>query len=262
MFTCCVAQTTEAEAVIEDQEPKERPQNKPTPRAFAQRISTAKFALPERAFSISEESTTDTGPGAVEPPARDFAVDRAPSAANGVPQFDIRIRKGEGQTLGMYLASGEQTLDSRYLGVEGFEKSGIMVNYNIEAEPHFKIEPGDTIVGVNHESGMRMLDILRKESDLTITLRKAVEVTLAIPKDGKLGLDIQYQGLQDYLVIKGILDGCAKKYNAAAPNHRQLRSPSRIVAVDGYRGQAAQLYEKLQNSGATVLLSVCQRSDV
>merc|ERR1719203_2411958 len=101
-----------------------------------------------------------------------------------------------------------------------------------------------------------MLDTLQLSSEvLEITVKKATEMTLTIPKNGKLGLNLAYAEGKSYVIVKGIHDGAVKDYNSRALANKQLKVPSRIIKVDGVTADGKELFKKLQEAADTVELT-------
>merc|ERR1712083_1122930 len=118
---------------------------------------------------------------------------------------------------------------------------GAAHDYNSSCEAGKKIEVGDYIVNVNGTTGQEMFACIQKDNNLSIKIKKNCELTLSIPKVGKLGLDLAFQDDKPYLLVKQVLEGSVQAYNAKVGMDQILRVPSRIIAVDGFKGKAADL---------------------
>merc|ERR1711972_629030 len=116
------------------------------------------------------------------------------------------------------------------------------------------IESMDYITKVNGVSGKDMFEKLKTDSSLEITILKSKEITVTLMKSGKLSLDLFYNQEKEYIGIQNIQDGAVKTHNAQASAEQQIRVGAHIVAVNGTRGRATALLEKLNIDGSLELV--------
>jgi len=203
----------------------------------AQPATEVESVTPQSVFD-KEEAKTEPGASAAKEPVTDFAV---------------VLAKSGGQALGINLGQKE---GGNTIFVESISESGAAATYNAGAETDKQIEIGDVIV-VNGCAVAEMLQKLQEDGDADITVMKAKRSTITITKDVKLGMDLVYDQQKSYLIVKAIQDdGSVKTHNAQASKDQQVNVTDRIVAVDGFRGIAKELFDKLQASGSTVELTM------
>lgn len=230
MACCCAVAPTETENVV---------------------VSTNKV--------VQEEQAEEDPPVVFDPPADPPpVVEKAPEptaepAAAPAAQLTVNVSKDGGKMLGLEVAF----LGDNIMFVEKVQAEGAVAAYN-EANPGAILEAGDHILTVNKVAGSAGLELLQKENNIELTVNKCKEVTLTIPKDGKLGLDLTYQEEKEYMMVRGLVEGCVQAYNAKASADQQFKVPSRIVGVDGVRGKASEMFKKLQAAGSSVEFAVCQ----
>merc|ERR1711972_533937 len=99
-----------------------------------------------------------------------------------------------------------------------------------------------------------MLDKLKTDSSLEITILKSKEHTITVANSGKLGLDLVCSDEREYLVIRDILDGSVKTHNAHAGLDQQIGVGARILAVGGTRGKGKTLLEQMKVDGSLELV--------
>lgn len=228
MFACCVKspdpQSTE-KVIEEARPPPAAPPAKPAPEA----------PKPE--------------PKKEEPAPTPAPTPAAPAKA--AAQFTVNVSKGGGSVGLDVVQAGD------VLFVEGLKAEGAIIKYNGDADADKKVVAGDFICSVNKvDQAAAMLEQLQKESNLEIVIKKSREMTVSVPKDGKLGLDLNFADSKTYIIVRAITDGCVQKYNEQQSQEKKLTTPFRILQVDGTSGSAKDLCAKLQASSGTVQLTV------
>jgi len=235
MACCCAAPPVESESVVVT--PilvKEEPKAAPPPKVEA--------------------------PPPAPPPAPAKVPDPVPAPApepvkqEPVKEFTVNLSKGGGQSLGMNLVMNE---DKTFFFIEAV-KAGIVLEYNKNADSDKKIEVGDILSSVNKVTSNGMINELSQNSNVELLIKKSKEVTLTIAKNGPLGLDLMYQDPKEYVIVKSILDGAVKDHNAKVGADKQLKVPSRILAVNGVRGKGSELFSKVQNGSGSLDLTLSQ----
>lgn len=243
MACCCAVQSTESESVVvgtvkaiglerDDPQPvPEHPAESPPP------IVEEKPPLPEPPTSPTAEP--------------ELVVDKASA------ELTVKIAKENGQTVGLEL----NVLTDAVMWVQAVQPAGAIAVYNQANGEASGISPGDHIVRVNNISASdhaKVIDLLQKESSFEISLKKCNEVTLTIPKDGKLGLDLRYHEANNHIMVIGLVEGAVQAYNANASPDQQFKTPSRIVGVEGFRGPASEMFERVQAAGSSITFIVSQ----
>merc|ERR1712032_1427695 len=111
-------------------------------------------------------------------------------AAAGGGGFVAHVSKNGG-TLGVDLV---ESGDKAHLIVVGIKTTGAINAFNTSwgRKDTEKIEVGDCIPQVNKVIGEGMMEELKKKSNLQIQVRKCGELTVRVPKTGKLGLDMVF----------------------------------------------------------------------
>merc|ERR1712039_452988 len=135
---------------------------------------------------------------------------------------------------------------------------GMMITFGDVMNLVESVQAGDCILSVNGTKGSAAMEVIQKESELEITFQKMIEVTHTITKTGTLGLNLTYQDARDFLVATEIFDGAVKTYNASVDADKQFRIPARILAVDGVRGNATAMVDKLKTASESMQLIVSQ----
>jgi len=168
-------------------------------------------------------------------------------------ELTLQVSKN-GKQLGLSLVDGGPVIF-----VEDVVADGVVHDYN-QGNPQSVLSKGDYIVSVNGVfTPQAMLDRLREDDAFEIAVRKVREITLSVPKDGTLGLDMFYCEDKDYMIVKKIrADGSVFAYNQTAENGQVFKAPSRIVAVAGKRGNSTELFKQLQSATSHVELTVSQ----
>jgi len=241
MACCCAVQQTETENVvlnsnkIIEEERKEEP-----PAPVVKPVVEEKKPEPEPAAPL---------------PAPEPVKEAEP--LKPAVQVTVKLSKSGGKALGMEIAQ----ISNTGLFVSEVKAGGAADAYNQSNGEAAGIVAGDILISANGKTENDIIPCLQNDADIELVVRKTKDVTLQIPKDGKLGMDIGYQEEKDYILVRGIQDGAVKTYNASASPDQQVKSPARILAVDGVRGKAGVLFEKIKGAGSSVELVLSQPID-
>lgn len=124
-------------------------------------------------------------------------------------------------------------------------KDGAVAAYNKTTSPEAQLRAGDYISKVNgaEGNGMAMMERMKKDSMLEITVQRPFIYTIAISrKDGKqpLGVNLSEHAPGTSLLIKEVGKGPVQEWNCAHPA-LAVRPGDRIIAVGGKRGSSAEL---------------------
>jgi len=102
-----------------------------------------------------------------------------------------------------------------------------------------------------------MLREIQLNQNLSLTVRRAVQFSAILDKKGRpLGLSFVHAGPTASLIVETVLDGPVAEWNQAHPRE-ELRPGDRVIAVNGMRGGASDLLQKLaetRQSSAPVVL--------
>lgn len=223
MFTCCAAQATSTEQVI---------------------VSTS---VVEKTDGVEDNNNVSNG---AQSPAPSNATNNASpnkeiiGMKEPVTEFNLVVTKGEKQ-LGLDIVTEGRKGVMDTLFVENVRPDGLAAAYNATADPEIQIMHGDYIACVNKVMGAGMLARLQQDQELDIIFMRSHEVAVSVPKDGTLGMEIAYQEGKNYLFVKAITEGAVQRYNLKCSPAKRVKVPSRILAVNGFRGTAPELFVKL-----------------
>lgn len=175
-----------------------------------------------------------------------------------VPEVIVSIeRHPEGRSLlGLELDMiGAHSAHIVFVGEEG-----LVAQHNEAAAHADQVYAGDYLVSVNESQfGVSptedLLRILQRDQKLELVLRRPEEFPVFLTRwqNGTLGMHLNYSPNGVSLLICEVGDGPVNDWNFLHPD-RQIRAQDRIVAVEGVRGTAQQLYEKLRASEAVNLI--------
>eukprot|EP00420_Gonyaulax_spinifera_P014713 CAMPEP_0197906798 /NCGR_PEP_ID=MMETSP1439-20131203/63497_1 /TAXON_ID=66791 /ORGANISM="Gonyaulax spinifera, Strain CCMP409" /LENGTH=173 /DNA_ID=CAMNT_0043528191 /DNA_START=107 /DNA_END=628 /DNA_ORIENTATION=- len=102
------------------------------------------------------------------------------TAASG--DFQISLIRSEGASLGLDL---EMRKPGVYIRVKEVKEEGLVSEWNASHGPDLQVKPGHLLVSVNGTSGtsQEVLDTLRTEQDLEITLRWVSPAPAQVPDE-------------------------------------------------------------------------------
>jgi len=160
------------------------------------------------------------------------------------PQFTASISNPTRRNLGIDMGSqGGEMLRVSSL------RAGPIMAYNSAVELDQQILPGHFVVSVNGVKGSTnaLQRELRKNSRLEVIIRRPEDLRVAINVDGRrsLGLGIPRRPTGNTLPITQVYAGPVQDWNAENP-WQEVRVGDRILAVNGQRGKASDLWKMLK----------------
>lgn len=173
------------------------------------------------------------------------------------PQFTVTVKKEAlDAPLGLKLDLQDRAL-AYVVGV----REGPFRTYNESADAGCQLHPGDFIERVNDSKGdvTAMVKAFRSASELEVGVRRPEEYSAMLRRSHPgepIGLLFPKRLSGVTLPIVKISDGACLEWNNQHPELK-VRVGDRIIMVDGNRGQAADLVEKLATS-QQVLLTIAR----
>lgn len=173
----------------------------------------------------------------------------------GLPaELKIVLKKTPGQELGLSLDIFEKV----NCLISAVKEKGIVSDYNSSVESHLAIRESLYLVACNGiEDAVQLVEALKKSgATLNLTLRRSHELTVHLVKsDGALKMNLHHVPDSSSVLITAIGEGPVTKWNTENPD-RQVKVGDRIVAVNGQRGLAKDLYDSIKAvKGATFTIS-------
>eukprot|EP00930_Biecheleria_cincta_P021459 TRINITY_DN15901_c0_g3_i2.p1 TRINITY_DN15901_c0_g3~~TRINITY_DN15901_c0_g3_i2.p1 ORF type:complete len:212 (+),score=37.68 TRINITY_DN15901_c0_g3_i2:384-1019(+) len=178
-------------------------------------------------------------------PSRSLAT-TAWSGAVPNPEFTCCIDRAVGTSLGLNL----DALDGTLLIISAV-KAGPVRNYNETVEDEeYHMLPGDSIVSVNGERGnsQALLERLKLDAALELSIKRPKTFGIVIPRAyGPLGLQVEHAPHGSSLLVNMVNPGLIKDWNLS---HRGtgIKKRDRVVAVNGSRGNPAELMAKMKQA--------------
>mmetsp|Transcript_51890 Transcript_51890/g.106543 ORF Transcript_51890/g.106543 Transcript_51890/m.106543 type:complete len:282 (+) Transcript_51890:1-846(+) len=177
----------------------------------------------------------------------------SPSLRKGAPS-EIKVVLecfGPSQELGLILAGSEDLPPI----VSKVSSEGEIAKWN-DANPDSQVKEFDRLLEVNGVS-VRKVDevyqVLRRAmpegANLTLVLKRPKEYRVSLNEPSELGMELETIDVSEgnWLMISKIDSGAVKELNDAYRD-RGIRKLDCIVEVDGTRGSAATLLEKIQTA--------------
>lgn len=189
-------------------------------------------------------------PVKIEPPQPEPAAKVEPAKVVVTPGKDFKVtitKPAKDSAIGLEL----DTVG----GVSGMVMSimdGCIRTYNASAPAGNQVQPGDFIMGVNGSTGntSTMARLASDNLKLEMQFRRPAEYTVTLEKSAKssLGLELEYTGIGKSLLISQIAEGLAMEWNRTHSEGKVLET-DRIVAVNGFRGEASKLLDMCSKAG-------------
>jgi len=157
--------------------------------------------------------------------------------------FMISLAKDKKKKLGFEF---DGTADDA-LFVTSIGAAGPVKEYNEKEEANKQMKTGQYIVAVNDAKDKKgMLEALKKEDKVVLSMVRPLCFTVPITKKGPLGLTLA-QAVTSNL-IKSVQDGPFMEWNASNKD-KEVRVGDRIVAVNGNRAQGKAQMALLKKDG-------------
>jgi len=138
--------------------------------------------------------------------------------------------------------------DAHFLYVKSVD-DGPFKQYNAEKPAKEQLVPGDYIAKVNDATGnaKEMVDVMKAEPKVTLLVHRNCYQTILFEKaEEELGLTLPPKLACEFLAIRGVEGGAAKKHNESATGEMKFYPGDRIVSVAGMRGKASDLLAKIK----------------
>jgi len=158
--------------------------------------------------------------------------------------YNVVINKTPGGVLGLdlSLADGVTAL------VTGISP-GPVKEWNDTAPEELKVLEGDRIIEVNgvKDSAKKVLQNLRDAAQIDLQIRRRTTMKISLAKgEGGLGLDVNCKrNREGLMILKMSSVGAMKDFNEANPD-KAAQEQDRIIEVNGFRGEASMLLDKLK----------------
>lgn len=162
------------------------------------------------------------------------------------------VKRKAAEPIGLHL---DLTASAPVVVLEINDVEGPVANYNRQAEPGARIQPGDYITAVNGQQAEAkfLASEMQKLAEVSLEVRRPLEFSVKIDKsEGVLGTKITYASLGKSLVIEDLYDGPVKEWNEKNPD-RIIRRFDRIISVNGQSGSSTKLLGAL---GASQLAEI------
>lgn len=159
-------------------------------------------------------------------------------------EYLIRLSRQEGEPLGISL-----DVSDNISAIVTAVQNGVVDAWNEGADENSRIDTGDRIVDVNGFSGdaEKILQRLRKDTELQIVLQRPTEFNVSIEKVGNsIGLEFAHAVNGQSLLVNYVRSsGPVANWNSV---HRDLavKKNDRIVEVNGIRGDSRELLDLIK----------------
>jgi len=175
----------------------------------------------------------------------------AHTQGRALDEIQVTLQRGNvGMPLGMSFDASDGRLLHLSSVISGATAAGV---HNNTASEEQCLRDGDYIVNVNGVTGnaRAMLREIQLNQNLSLTVRRAIQFSAMLDKKGRpLGLSFVHAGPTASLIVETVADGPVAEWNQAHPRE-ELRPGDRIVAVNGMRGGASELLQKLAETRQT-----------
>lgn len=161
------------------------------------------------------------------------------------PEFQVQLENVAG-TLGLVLDTHDRTLAR----VCGIVPGSTVAKHNLQAPAGSQVREGDFLVGVDTvtRNTLEMEKVMQTVGKHTLHFVRPFVFSVPLAKqNGSMGMSLVYatQGTALFVKEAGVKAGSAFDWNKANPD-KAIRTADWIVSVNGVRGSAESLFEKLK----------------
>eukprot|EP00931_Biecheleriopsis_adriatica_P080419 TRINITY_DN53775_c0_g1_i1.p1 TRINITY_DN53775_c0_g1~~TRINITY_DN53775_c0_g1_i1.p1 ORF type:complete len:235 (-),score=49.38 TRINITY_DN53775_c0_g1_i1:51-674(-) len=166
--------------------------------------------------------------------------------------FDVKIVREEGRYIGVRLTAAGQVCM-----VESILKGSCIDEWN-EAHPSERVQQYDWLWALNGLVTVRGKDMVlllkrSKDDELVFTFARHNLNQVVFQGRGKeLGLVLK-EGV-DFLLVGDVDEGIVEDYNSTVAVEKRLTASSRILSVDGVKGTARDLMDRISNGSQEVTI--------
>ncbi|CAK8987123.1 PDZ domain-containing protein [Durusdinium trenchii] len=204
--------------------------------------------LPETASRGGEAAGAGSASTEAKPVAKEVVFEQPRKAAT----FTVELHRNPSSSFGVDVsAAGKVCLVNSVIDGTLVSEWNEKIGKSGEDDKDRRIRPYDRLMSFNEKKnlkGKEMMDMLRSASGpvTLIVQRPSFQRVVLFKRDQELGITVIHG--PTFLLISNITDGVFQTHNARAAPKDVINIPSRIVSVDGRRGNSQLLLKLMEDA--------------